>query len=44
MIYGAILAGGSGQRLESSPIPKQFVSIDGIPIIILTMKPFLQNK
>ncbi|MBQ7718413.1 MAG: 2-C-methyl-D-erythritol 4-phosphate cytidylyltransferase [Clostridia bacterium] len=44
MIYGAVLAGGTGRRFKSSTIPKQFITIDGIPIIILTMRPILKNK
>ena len=34
MIYGAMLAGGSGTRVKSSKIPKQFIEIGGKPIII----------
>ncbi|MBO4897378.1 MAG: 2-C-methyl-D-erythritol 4-phosphate cytidylyltransferase [Clostridia bacterium] len=44
MIYGAILAGGVGRRLTGSSIPKQFVPIGDIPIVIWTMKPFVKNK
>ena len=29
MIYGAMLAGGSGTRDKSSKIPKQFIEIGG---------------
>ena len=29
MIYGAMLAGGSGTRVKSSKIPKQFIEIGG---------------
>ncbi len=44
MIYGAILAGGIGKRIENQTIPKQFISIGGTPIIVLTMRQFLKNK
>lgn len=44
MIYGAILAGGSGKRMERYTIPKQFITIGGTPIIIVTLRNFLQNK
>lgn len=44
MIYGAILAGGSGKRMEHHTIPKQFITIGGTPIIIVTLRNFLQNK
>ena len=41
MIYAAILAGGIGKRIERTSIPKQFINIDGIPIIIRTLRIFL---
>lgn len=44
MIYGAILAGGVGKRIERHTIPKQFITIGGTPIIIVTLRNFLQNK
>jgi len=43
MIYAAILAGGIGKRIERHSIPKQFISIGGTPIIILTVQEFLKN-
>ena len=43
MIYAAILAGGIGKRIEKHSIPKQFISIGGTPIIILTVREFLNN-
>ena len=43
MIYAAILAGGIGKRIERHSIPKQFISIGGTPIIILTVREFLHN-
>ena len=43
MIYAAILAGGIGKRIERHSIPKQFISIGGTPIIILTVREFLRN-
>ncbi len=43
MIYAAILAGGTGKRIERHSIPKQFISIGGTPIIILTLREFLKN-
>ena len=42
MNYGAILAGGIGKRIENHSVPKQFIHIGGVPIIILTVKKFLQ--
>lgn len=44
MIFAAILAGGIGKRIERQSIPKQFISIGGTPIILLTIRAFLQNK
>ena len=41
MTYAAILAGGIGKRIERTSIPKQFISIDGTPIIIRTLRTFL---
>ena len=44
MIYGAMLAGGSGTRVKSSKIPKQFIEIGGKPIIIYTLENMLKVK
>ena len=38
MIYGAVLAGGIGKRIEKHSIPKQFINIGGVPIIVLTLR------
>lgn len=37
MIYGAMLAGGVGSRMKSASIPKQFLEVDGKPIILYTL-------
>ena len=37
-----ILAGGIGSRVKSA-IPKQFIEIDGCPIIVHTIKNFQDN-
>lgn len=42
-IYGAILAGGSGTRMKSANLPKQFLEIGGKPVIIHTLEKFLLN-
>ena len=44
MIYGAMLAGGSGTRIKTSAIPKQFIEINGQPIIIYTLKNMLKAE
>lgn len=40
MNYGLILAGGVGQRMRSSGMPKQFLQVFGKPIIIYTLEKF----
>ena len=44
MIYAAILAGGIGKRIENHSVPKQFITIGGTPIIVLTIREFLKNN
>ena len=41
MNYGLILAGGVGQRMRSSGMPKQFLEVFGKPIIIYTVEKFV---
>ncbi|MCD8826572.1 D-ribitol-5-phosphate cytidylyltransferase [Staphylococcus gallinarum] len=41
MIYAGILAGGIGSRMGNVPLPKQFLDLDGKPIIIHTVEKFL---
>lgn len=41
MKYGVILAGGIGKRMNSS-LPKQFIELDGIPIIIRSIRKLLE--
>lgn len=43
MVYAAILAGGIGRRFGSSDIPKQFLEINGRPIITYTIEKFIVN-
>ena len=40
MNYGLILAGGVGQRMRSSGMPKQFLKVFGKPIIVYTLEKF----
>jgi len=42
MNYGLIIAGGSGNRMGQD-IPKQFMHVDGCPIIIHTLNAFQQH-
>ena len=41
MIFAGILAGGSGSRMETATMPKQFLRVCGEPIFIRTLKTFL---
>lgn len=40
MNYGLILAGGVGQRMRRTGLPKQFLEVFGKPIIIYTLQKF----
>lgn len=42
MIYGAMLAGGVGSRMKSATIPKQFLEVQGQPIILYTLRNMLK--
>lgn len=42
MKYGFILAGGKGERMKNSGIPKQFLTISDKPIIIHTLEKLLE--
>lgn len=44
MIYGEILAGGSGTRMGNTEMPKQFLLLGEKPIIIHTIEQFLVNS
>ena len=44
MIYAEILAGGKGTRMGTTSKPKQFIELDGKPILIYTIEAFLKNK
>mgnify|MGYP003571291809 CR=1 FL=1 len=44
MIFGAILAGGTGSRMSNHKIPKQFIDLCGKPIIIHTIEKMLSVK
>lgn len=44
MILGAILAGGTGSRMNNHSIPKQFIELCGKPIIIHTIESMLEVK
>ncbi len=43
MITAMLFAGGSGVRMESSDLPKQFLEVGGKPIIIHTMEHFANH-
>ena len=41
MIYAAILAGGIGRRMSGSKMPKQFLELEGKPLLVHTVAAFL---
>ena len=41
MIFGAILAGGVGSRMNISDMPKQFLPLGDKPILVHTLEKFL---
>lgn len=43
MIFGAILAGGTGSRMGLTNMPKQFLELGDKPIIVHTLQKFLLN-
>ena len=43
MVFGQILAGGSGTRFGKTKLPKQFLKLGEKPIIVHTIDQFLQN-
>ena len=44
MIYAGILAGGVGRRMKRQLFPKQFIAVGGTPIIIHTLREFVENR
>lgn len=42
MVYGAVLAGGSGTRMNTS-VPKQFLMLGGEPVIVHTLRAFVNS-
>lgn len=44
MIFAAILAGGVGSRMNIADMPKQFLDLDGKPIIVHTLEKFLLSE
>jgi 2-C-methyl-D-erythritol 4-phosphate cytidylyltransferase len=43
-IFGALLAGGIGSRMENTQLPKQFLLLGGKPIIIIALQKMLEVK
>ncbi|EIE5888623.1 NTP transferase domain-containing protein, partial [Listeria innocua] len=43
MIYAQILAGGKGTRMGNVSMPKQFLPLNGKPIIVHTVEKFILN-
>ncbi len=42
MNYALILAGGVGQRMRNSGMPKQFLEVFGKPVIVYTLEKFVR--
>ncbi len=43
MVHAMLFAGGVGARMNSADIPKQFIEVDGKPIIIRTLERFSRH-
>ena len=43
-IFAAILAGGTGTRMQGAGKPKQFLEIAGKPILVHSVERFLENE
>lgn len=43
MVHAMLFAGGVGARMKSLDIPKQFIEVDGKPIIIRTLEKFSRH-
>ncbi len=44
MVHAMIFAGGTGTRMKSENIPKQFIEVDGKPIIVRTLENFAYHE
>lgn len=44
MNYGVVLASGRGTRVKNINLPKQYYEIDGIPIVIYTVKRLVETE
>ena len=44
MNFAIILAGGVGQRMRNSGLPKQFLEVFGKPIIVYTLEKFADSS
>ena len=43
MVHAMLFAGGTGTRMKSGNIPKQFIEVDGKPIIVRTIENFSRH-
>lgn len=44
MVFGIIMAGGSGTRMKEASMPKQFLALDDKPIIVHSIEKFTQSE
>ena len=42
MIFGGVLAGGIGSRMSQTGLPKQFLTLGGVPILVRTVRRFCE--
>ena len=42
MVYAIIVAGGIGARMNST-VPKQFLEVNGKPVILYSIEKFIQS-
>ena len=44
MNIAVIFAGGTGQRMNTKSLPKQFLEVHGKPIIVYTLETFQKHQ
>ncbi|MEG0571320.1 MAG: IspD/TarI family cytidylyltransferase [Oscillospiraceae bacterium] len=44
MVIAGIVAGGTGSRMGDTQLPKQFLQVNGLPIIVHTINKFIANS
>jgi len=44
MNYAIILAGGRGARMGNTDVPKQFIELTGVPMVVYSMRTAQMNE